>query len=211
MSNLLKNMLIYYKAIKPMSNSPITASRHRLNQKLQQYQSVQTALQRENATLIQIKAKKEISQQANTILQAVFAQIQENVHKTISDIVTRCLKAVFKDNAYEFKIAFEQKRNKIEAEIQFIKNNEIYNPLTQSGGGVLDVASFGLRLSAVLLSQIKRNRRILILDEPFRFLSVEYRPAIRDLIQQLSEELDFQFVTVTHAKELEIGEIIRIE
>jgi len=50
----------------------------------------------------------------------------------------------------------------------------------------------------------------LILDEPFRFLSIEYRPKIRELIQQLSEELDFQFIMVTHAQELEIGEIIRI-
>jgi len=185
--------------------------RQRLNAKLLHHQSVTTSLQREKENLERTQAKKDISAQANTILQAVFAQIQENVHKTISDIVTRCLKAVFGDETYEFRIAFEQKRNKIEAEIQFIKNNEVFDPLTQSGGGILDVASFGLRLSAVLLSQVNRKRRILILDEPFRFLSVEYRPKIRDLITQLSEELDFQFIMVTHAQELEIGEIVRIE
>ena len=185
--------------------------RQRLNAKLLRHQSVQTSLEREKENLQRVQAKKDISAQANTILQAVFAQIQENVHKTISDIVTRCLKAVFGDETYEFKIAFEQKRNKIEAEIQFIKNSEVFDPLTQSGGGILDVAAFGLRLSAVLLSQVNRKRRILILDEPFRFLSVEYRPKIRDLITQLSEELDFQFIMVTHAQELEIGDIIRIE
>jgi DNA repair exonuclease SbcCD ATPase subunit len=192
----------------PTSCNPF---RQRLNAKLLHHQSVKTSLQREKENLERTQAKKDISAQANTILQAVFAQIQENVHKTISDIVTRCLKAVFGDETYEFRIAFEQKRNKIEAEIQFIKNNEIFDPLTQSGGGILDVAAFGLRLSAVLLSQVNRKRRILILDEPFRFLSVEYRPRIRDLITQLSEELDFQFIMVTHAQELEIGEIIRIE
>ena len=185
--------------------------RQRLNAKLLRHLSVQTSLERERENLQRVQAKKDISAQANTILQAVFAQIQENVHKTISDIVTRCLKAVFGDETYEFKIAFEQKRNKIEAEIQFIKNSEVFDPLTQSGGGILDVAAFGLRLSAVLLSQVNRKRRILILDEPFRFLSVEYRPKIRDLITQLSEELDFQFIMVTHAQELEIGDIIRIE
>jgi len=185
--------------------------RRRLNGKLLHYQSVQTSLKREQEQLQQVQAKKDISAQANTILQAVFAQIQENVHKTISDIVSRCLQAVFGEEAYEFKIAFEQKRNKIEAEIQFIKNGEVFHPMTQSGGGVLDVAAFGLRLSAVLLTLVNRKRRILILDEPFRFLSVEYRPKIRDLIQQLAEELDFQFILVTHAKELEIGDVIRIE
>jgi len=196
-----------------MTNTPASCSalRKRLNAKLLHYQSVQTSLTREQEQRQQVQVKKEISAQANTILQAVFAQIQENVHRTISDIVTRCLQAVFGEEAYEFKIAFEQKRNKIEAEIQFVKNGEILHPMTQSGGGVLDVAAFGLRLSAVLLMQVNRKRRILILDEPFRFLSVEYRPKIRDLIQQLAEELDFQFVLVTHAKELEIGDVIRIE
>ena len=194
-------------------NTPTSCStlRKRLNAKLLHYQSVQTSLKREQEQLQQVQVKKDISAQANTILQAVFAQIQENVHKTISDIVTRCLQAVFGEEAYEFKIAFEQKRNKIEAEIQFIKNGEIFHPMTQSGGGVLDVAAFGLRLSAVLLTLVNRKRRILILDEPFRFLSVEYRPKIRDLIQQLAEELDFQFILITHAKELEIGDVIRIE
>jgi DNA repair exonuclease SbcCD ATPase subunit len=185
--------------------------RKQLNSKLLHYQSVQTSLQREKESLRQSQQKKEISAQANTILQAVFAQIQENVHRTISDIVSRCLKAIFGEEAYEFKIAFEQKRNKIEAEIQFIKNNEIFHPLTQAGGGVLDVAAAGLRLSAILLTQVDQKRRILILDEPFRFLSAEYRPKIRDLIQQLAEELDFQFIMITHAHELEIGDVIRIE
>jgi ABC-type glutathione transport system ATPase component len=200
-----------------MNNLPIntptscSALRSKLNAELLHYQSVQTSLQRETAQRQQIQTRKDISAQANTILQAVFAQIQENVHKTISDIVTRCLQAVFGEEAYEFKIAFEQKRNKIEAEIQFIKNNEIFHPMTQAGGGVLDVAAFGLRLSAILLRQVDRTRRILIGDELFRFLSVEYRPKIRDLIQQLAEELDFQLIMVTHARELEIGDVIRIE
>jgi DNA repair exonuclease SbcCD ATPase subunit len=185
--------------------------RKQLNQKLLQYNSLLTAIQREQENIITIRTKQDTAHQANTILQAVFAQIQENVHKTISDIVTRCLKAVFGDDIYDFKIAFTQKRNKTEAEIQFIKNNEIFDPITQSGGGVLDVASFGLRLAAVLLAQVNKKRKILILDEPFRFLSKEYRPKIRDLITQLSEELDFQFILVTHAQELEIGDIIRIE
>ncbi|MDR2641615.1 MAG: hypothetical protein LBC74_02350, partial [Planctomycetaceae bacterium] len=65
------------------------------------------------------------------------------------------------------------------------------------------------RLSALLLSS-NRYRRVLILDEPFRFLSVEYRSQIRDLIETLSKELDFQFIIVTHAKELEIGDVVRI-
>jgi DNA repair exonuclease SbcCD ATPase subunit len=119
------------------------------------------------------------------------------------------LKAVFGENAYEFRIVFEQKRGKVEAVMQFARNGEVYDPMTQSGGGVLDVAAFGLRLSALILSSV-RYRRLLILDEPFRFLSVEYRESIRDLIETLSKELDFQFIMVTHIRELEIGEVVQI-
>jgi ABC-type Fe3+/spermidine/putrescine transport system ATPase subunit len=52
------------------------------------------------------------------------------------------------------------------------------------------------------------KRRLLVLDEPFKFLSEQYRPAIRELIEQLAQELQFQFIVVTHIKELEMGDVV---
>ena len=49
-----------------------------------------------------------------------------------------------------------------------------------------------------------------VLDEPFRFVSREYRPAIAELVKELSEELNVQFVLVTHSSEFEIGKVVDV-
>jgi DNA repair exonuclease SbcCD ATPase subunit len=192
-----------------MENKILEKYRKSINNKLVERRAVLISLEREREQRDLLQHRRDTVQSVNLVLQDVCTQIQTAVHHSVSDIVTRCLQAIFGEDAYEFRIMFEQKRSKVEAVMQFVRNGEVYDPMTQSGGGVLDVAAFGLRLSALLLSS-NRYRRVLILDEPFRFLSVEYRSRIRDLIETLAKELDFQFIMVTHAKELEIGDVVRI-
>jgi hypothetical protein len=54
------------------------------------------------------------------------------------------------------------------------------------------------------------SRRLLVLDEPWKHLSENYRPAARKLIEMLSEQMQVQFLIVTHSKEFEIGKVVRI-
>ena len=73
-------------------------------------------------------------------------------------------------------------------------------------GGVLDVACFALRVASLILTKPPR-RRLLILDEPFHFLSLEGANGhknllrARELVHSLAEELGIQFIVVTHLKE----------
>lgn len=152
---------------------------------------------------------QEAAEQAREIVQFVSEQIQQQAHQKIAGIVTRCLHTVFGDDAYEFKIIFEQKRGKTEARLVFTRDNAEIDPLTASGGGVIDVAAFALRLTCLILSQPLR-RRLLILDEPFRFLSIDYHPAMRQLLISLAEEMDMQFIIVTHTQGLCIGKVVEI-
>jgi DNA repair exonuclease SbcCD ATPase subunit len=185
--------------------------RTKLNRKISERQAYELSLQVETDKLAEVKGKFDIVGQANGVVKDVSQFVQRTIHGTISDLVTRCLRSIFGDDAYEFLISFEQRRGKVEAEMQFVRNGQYYDPMTQVGGGVLDVASFGLRLSALLLKQSNQCRRVLLMDEPFRFLSVQYRPKIRQLMESLAKELDFQFIQVTHIRELEIGDVVTIE
>jgi DNA repair exonuclease SbcCD ATPase subunit len=188
----------------------VTELKRKLDLRVAERKAVEMALQTETTVYNDAVSKSNVINGANTVVKDVTQFVQRTIHNTVSDLVTRCLLAVFGENAYEFRINFEQKRNKVEAEMQFIRDGQSYSPMTQVGGGVLDVAAFGARLSALLLHQSKNNRRVLILDEPFRFLSVEYRPKIRQLLETLSKELDFQFIIVTHIRELEVGNVVTI-
>ena len=86
---------------------------------------------------------------------------------------------------------------------------DIDDPLEADSGGVIDLAAFALRLSCLMLAKPKL-RRIIILDEPFKYVSEQYIPNIRKLIEGLAEDFKVQFIIVTHIKELRIGKIIEL-
>lgn len=152
--------------------------------------------------------KAENAEQALSVAREVAQGVQQRVHKQISEIVTLCLQAVFED-PYEFDIIFEQKRGKTEARMVFVRDGMEIDPLAGAGLGVADVACLALRTAALVLGQ-PPLRRLLVLDEPFKFLSAEHREAIGVLLDRLSEKLDIQFIIVTHLEELQLGKVIKI-
>lgn len=146
--------------------------------------------------------------EAQELAQAVAQAVQQQAHDQIAEVVSRCLEAVF-DEPYQFVIHFERKRGRTEASLAFQRNGAEVDPMTASGGGVVDVAAFALRLSCLVLAN-PPLRRVLLLDEPFKFLSEEYRSRIRDLMLTLSREMGVQFIIVTHMEQLVAGTVVEI-
>lgn len=153
--------------------------------------------------------QEEATREAQAIIQRLAQSVQTQVHSQISTVVTRCLNAVFEEESYEFQIDFELKRGKTEAKLSFVRDGMSVDPLTASGGGVVDVASFALRLAALLLTK-PRRRLLLVLDEPFRFVSARFRPRVATLLTQLSKELGVQIILVTHDPTLKIGKVVEL-
>ncbi len=146
----------------------------------------------------------EDTEHAYNLFGAAVERLQSTVYTRIAALVTRCLHAVL-DEPYTFEAVYENKRNATQVRFVFKRDGlEIDDPKESLGGGVLDLAAFALRVAALTLTA-HTNRQLLILDEPFRFLSADYRPAVRQFIEELSEELGFQFILVTHIDELKVG------
>lgn len=197
----------------PQTSTPtetLSRYRSRVDRRKSDYRAARKAAKREKALLGDVRARLKAAGEARDIAQAVGEAVQRKAHKHVAGLVTRCLRAVFGESAYEFSIIFERKRNRTEARAVYLRDGNEVDPLTAAGGGTVDVTSFALRLS-VLLMRHPRPRRVLFLDEPFRFVSEEYRPRVRALIEALSEELDFQVVMVTHFPDLECGKVVRLD
>jgi DNA repair exonuclease SbcCD ATPase subunit len=144
------------------------------------------------------------------ILQSLAAGVQESAHAQIARIVSRCLQTVYGNETYEFRIKFERKRGKTDAVLTFVRDgHEIDDPLNAAGGGVVAVASFGLRLAALVLSR-PQPRKLIVSDEPFAGLDKHALRRMAQLIETLSSELGFQFVFVTHNRELMMGRVIEL-
>lgn len=182
--------------------------RRRVDRKLADYRAAKAEFQREQEALSVCQQRQEALRQAQALAQQVAQEVQQQAHHQIADIVSRALEAVF-DEPYLFKINFVQKRGRTEAELVFERNGLQVDPMTAAGGGVIDVAAFALRLSCLLLSR-PPVRRFLAMDEPWKFLSVEYRPRMRGLVESLSKELGVQFLIVTHDNEFKIGKVVEL-
>ena len=182
--------------------------RKQVNTKLNDRANCVQQLEAECTELKALQEQLTFQQSAQSIAQLVAQAIQQRAHNQIAGVVSKCLEIVF-DEPYVFKIKFEQKRGRTEAQLVFEREGLEVDPLTASGGGVVDVASFALRLSCLMLSKPKL-RRVLIMDEPFKFVSEEYRENVKNMLEQLSHEMGIQLIFVTHIPELVTGKIVRI-
>lgn len=133
-------------------------------------------------------------EEAQAFIQLVAKNTQEQLRFNIVDIVNLALSTCFPDE-YIFDVVFEIKRGRTEAKLVFMKNGNEVDPLEASGGGVVDLASFALRISAWSLGN---TDNVIILDEPFRFLSKDLQPRAGEIMKKISKNLGLQFITVTH-------------
>ena len=181
---------------------------HKLNKKLAELEVARGSFRSLDNSLNETREQAQAAGEAQELAQHVAQVIQQKAHDQIARVVSRCLSAVF-DEPYEFRIHFERKRGRTEARLTFDRDGMEVDPMTASGGGVVDIASFALRLSCLILNK-PPLRRAMVMDEPFRFVSEEFRDRVKALLETLSEEMKTQFVIVTHINELKMGKVIEI-
>ncbi len=186
----------------------VTDWRNKLNPLLEARKTALRKIKEEKENLEKAKQRLENVQEAQIIVQDVAQTLQNTAHRRIASVVSKCLRLVF-DYPYQFKIHFDKKRGKTEARLSFLRGNLEVSPLGATGGGVIDVAAFALRLASLILS-LPPRRRLLVLDEPFARLSVEYRPQVAETLEVIAEDLGVQIIQITHSSELEIGKIVRL-
>ncbi len=156
--------------------------------------------------LSEIKREKVLAQAEIEALEktkAIVFEVGEELHQIIlgvfSEIGTTCLQAIFGEGySYQMRGKISRGLLAVEHVVVDAEGNEL-NPLQATGGGLVDVLAFALRLSALILSD---RERLLILDEPFRFLSRDKLPIIKEVRSVLSEQYNIQTLMITHLQEL---------
>lgn len=160
--------------------SELTATSNRLETLTQEQEDISRALE-----IIQVTAK--ITQQ------------QLEIH--ISELVSLALEAVF-PNPYKMVLKFETRRNRSEADLLLQDaDGNLLSPMDAVGGGVVDVAAFALRIALWSLKR-PRPRAIMLMDEPFRFLSADLQDRAGRMLRELSQKLGIQFLIITHEEQL---------
>lgn len=136
---------------------------------------------------------------AKEIILSVSAGMRLQIKGLLEHLVTTAIHAIF-DNSISFVVNINEEKS--EVDFSLLKGGQPHPIVDFVGEGLVDVISFALRVSILSLS---RRPRILILDEPFRFLNKARHSAAGELISRLSKDLAIQFVIVTHSDDLMEG------
>ena len=188
----------------------ISQIRENLDSVLTDLSVVKKQYKEEKINLQQAKEHLDDTEQAQKIVQEISQKIQQQAHNKIAGVVDKCLKGVFNNDDYGFKIEFEKKRGRTEAKLVLLNDeHEVDDPMDADSGGVLDVAAFALRLSCLMLAK-PALRRVIIMDEPFKNVSLCYRHNIRILLESLAKEFGIQFIMVTHDLVYQCGTVINL-
>ena len=161
------------------------------------FQRLESEKEKVTKEIKQLEERQEHIEQARELIRSVAIKTQEQVKYYISDIVTLALEAVF-DNPYSFETEFVLRRGKTECDLFFSRNGQQISPLDASGGGVVDICSFALRLS---LWSLNKNRPVLLLDEPFKHLSRNLHGKALRMLKEVSRKLNVQIIMVSHNEE----------
>lgn len=173
-----------------------------------EYDAARVEVRKSRELLTDAELKLLTSTEAATILQSVASHVQRAWYENLGRIVSKALATVFPDS-YEFKLVFKQLANRTQVQFLLERDLEEYDPMTSTGGGVVDVVGFALRVAVMMIS-VQGQRKCIIADEPFKFVSVEYRLPLRVLLERLAVELGIQLIIVTHMEEMEMGKVIRV-
>lgn len=146
--------------------------------------------------LSEINRELSVIAESQAFIQGVAESVQSCLSSKIDGIVNLGLASCFP--GYEFRMEYVPCRGKTEARFVVMNGGKEIDPMNQCGGGLVDILCFCLRMAVYSISSVNN---VIILDEPFRYISKSLRPRVAELLLVLSEKLGIQILEVTHMDE----------
>jgi hypothetical protein len=162
-------------------------------------------LQRDNATTAEASAKRarRISDKGVQALREIEEGWHKEFEQDLAGIVSQGMTLVFQ-RELEFIVLSKFARGQSAVDFELAEDDHHLPILGFKGGGYVNVASFLLRMRALLSAQ-PPLARVAVLDEPFAEVSDEFLPNVAMLLRQVVDEAGIQLIVASH--EPAIGEV----
>lgn len=152
----------------------------------------------------------EVLEESIIVLQKLSERQREMAKIRLEELATEALRYSM-GGEYSVIIDLENIRKRPQASLYICKKayedreeideEDLEDPLSDNGGGIVDVVSTAIEL-VVMQAQTPIIEGPLILDEPFKMLSEEYVPMMSDFLKKISKDFNRQIIMVTHDKYL---------
>ena len=145
-----------------------------------------------------------VLERAQMVLSSIGETEQDRVRIVVESLVTRGLQAVF-DPSLSFHLETTVSGKTVSTGFlvrsTFPDGTSVTTPVVEArGGGLAATVGFLLRLVMLLLSP-ESERRLLVLDETFAFVSKEYVGRVAEFLKEICQQTGLQIVLVTHQDE----------
>lgn len=138
----------------------------------------------------------QIAEQGNAIIASAASNARTQVKEILEGLVNQALAEVFPDEEeLTFSVNFEISYNKTSVKFELWQGGEVLDMLDSCGYGIADVVSFMLRIACIYLSG---SRRLLVADEPFKFLDASRRPMLYQCLKDMSLQYGMEILMVSH-------------
>lgn len=139
-----------------------------------------------------------IISETESLLHVISTQILGESTSTIDKLVTAGLQLVFEDQNLTLETEMLPSRGKTAIRFKLAENNETAPIKDSYGGGVLALVGVLLRVTTILVLDLKR---FLVLDESLSHVAAQYVHPTSKFLKKLCEDLGFEIVMVTHQPE----------
>ena len=147
-------------------------------------------------------------EQVTHLLNSIAEDKQLKAQADIEELVSRGLQTVFDDTlSFHIVQSTRGKTSVVEFVIRTTLGDRVVdtNVMESRGGGIAVVVGFLLRVVVMLLRTGPRQEDLLLLDETFAMVSVEYLPVLAEFLRSIVDETGIQIILITHQKELVEG------
>jgi DNA repair exonuclease SbcCD ATPase subunit len=175
----------------------------RLNQELARHEGA-----RETVAAVLAEAEERVTATGDEaeILRTVLDRLQgmeqvwqRKFQKSTEAIVSEGLSHVFGEEL-QLQIKPSTKADMSAVEFVLIKDGQEEDIMEGQGGGYIGIIAFLLRVLLIMASR-PLLRLVLVMDEPFAHLSVEFRHPLAEMASALIDRLGFQVLMVTQERE----------
>lgn len=123
--------------------------------------------------------------------------VYERSIQELSDVLNAALKYIFFDEDYHIEIELTDKRGK-SLNLRIFLNGKPANLKRGTGMGVKTVISAVLHMYYLQC----KNSKVLMLDEAYAAVSVEYMDRFFEFLKQMCEKLSFKIILISHDERL---------
>jgi len=187
-------------------STQLLADRHRNLEAT--FQALQAQEQDLRQQVEEARQETQDTESASQILQLIAKKLAHHSEAQAASLGTLALREGFPGEELTLQIEHKTKRGQPATEIMIKdeKTGVIGDPLESFGGG--PAALLGVMFRAITVVRQKDLRRILLLDEPFSWVSSEYVPMAAKILRKLCEPrekkgLGFDILMITHNKVFE--------